>query len=252
MPRDTMTFILDGNVSLANFETAVRAFRETVDALSREVAPAGHINWVVDVLETGSTMLGVRGESPDAAEVERVVDAFEAVGSALERSDPIPYSQAVDVPMRRMLAVLNGDIPRVRFETPERDFTIESAPELRRPVAPASGRGVAYGAVRGRIQTLSSRNHLRFTLYDRVDGRAVSCWLRDGQQDLMRNVWDKYASVEGRVTRDSIGRPTTVRDLTAVHVLPEPRGDWRRAAGSLNWRPGDEPAEVTIRRFRDG
>ncbi|MCU1487937.1 MAG: hypothetical protein JWN67_4683 [Actinomycetia bacterium] len=251
MPRNSMTFMLDGEVSLAAFDTAVRSFREAVEALTAEVAPSGQIEWVVDVLETGSAMLGVRGRADDDLIVDAVVDAFETIGEAYERGELVPYSPRVSIPFDRMVSVVSGVIPSIRFETAERDFVITAPPPQRVVFREVEARRSAYGAVRGRIQTLSSRNHLRFTLYDRLDNRAVSCYLREGQQDLMRNAWDKLASVEGIVTRDSLGRPTGVRQVTSLEILPEPRGNWRAARGAVPWSEGDEPAERTIRRFRD-
>ena len=79
---------------------------------------------------------------------------------------------------------------------------------------------VAYGGVTGRIQTLSSRGGLRFTLFDTLFDRAVSCYLAEGQEELMRDVWGRMAVVEGLVTRDrATGRPQVIRSVRGVTVV---------------------------------
>jgi hypothetical protein len=107
--------------------------------------------------------------------------------------------------------------------------------------------------VLGRVQTLSHRGSLRFTLYDLLHDRAVSCYLQEGQQDIMRGAWDRLALVKGWVKRDPVnGRPTTIRRVRAVEVRDEGQlGDWRQAGGLLRGEGTDEPAEATIRRLRD-
>ena len=47
---------------------------------------------------------------------------------------------------------------------------------------------VTYGAIEGRVQSLSQRKGLRFTLYYQEFDRAVSCYLSEGQEERMRVV----------------------------------------------------------------
>lgn len=100
---------------------------------------------------------------------------------------------------------------------------------------PRSG---SYGAVTGRIQTLTSRNSLRFVVYDHLHDRAVSCYLVEGGQDMMREMWDRVATVEGWVSRDpESGRPLTVRRVSNVKALSEAEPDaYKRARGALGPR----------------
>ena len=85
---------------------------------------------------------------------------------------------------------------------------------------------VAYGGVTGRIQTLSSQGGLRFTLFDTFFDRAVSCYLAEGQEELMRDVWGRMAVVEGLVTRDrATGRPQVIRSVRGVTVVRDAEPD---------------------------
>jgi hypothetical protein len=256
MASDTVTLALHGErVSLEAFAEAVNRFQRLVSALSAESDAAGVV-WEVDALEVSSAVATARGVVNDGAEPEsiaRVVRSYLEVGQALERGVTVPFSQGV-----RSEAKSLAEIPRkwavdaVRFETPEADAVVrgfQAAPvavESRPPTA-------AYGAVTGRVQTLTSRNQLRFIVYDHIHDRAVSCYLREGQESVMRQMWDRVATVEGWVTRDpDTGRPLTVRRITGVTPMQEVEPQaYLDARGRLPLSEGDPSPEEAIRRLRD-
>jgi len=143
----------------------------------------------------------------------------------------------------------------VRFETAEADATIRSLEEAfaasGAPESP-SPQPVAYGGVTGRVQTLSSRGGLRFTLYDVLFDRAVSCYLAEGQEEIMRDVWGRMAVVEGLVTRDRVtGRPQVVRGVRGVTVVREAVSDrYVDSRGILEASFAGRPPEEVIRKLR--
>jgi hypothetical protein len=112
---------------------------------------------------------------------------------------------------------------------------------------------LVLGAVEGRAQAISSRHGLHFTLYDLLWDRAVSCYLVDGHEAIMRNVWGRRAVVEGWITRDPLsGHPQTIRQVTRVTPLPDlPTDDYRRARGACPPHEGAPLPEVIIRHLRD-
>jgi hypothetical protein len=135
----------------------------------------------------------------------------------------------------------------VRFETAEAEATVEVVA----PTKSATPYPQTFGAVEGRIQTLSSRGGLRFTLYDTLHDKAVSCYLTEGFEDQMRDAWGRRAVVEGRVTRHpETGRPLAIRGITAVEVLPEVARHAYRDLRGLSPRESLS-AEDAIRRLRD-
>ncbi len=81
----------------------------------------------------------------------------------------------------------------------------------------------AYGLIKGRMQTLTNRNALRFTLYDSFYDRAVSCYLPpDYDSDTLRNLWGKLVAVEGWIKRDARdGRPVVIRRISSVTPIPD-------------------------------
>lgn len=253
---DTLTLALHGDVALADFSTAVAHLSRLVAALAADEHVAGVI-WQIDDLEYSSAITTVRGIPENGTkleEIDRVVRAYIEVGHALAQGTTIPYSPAVRREAIGLTAVLRESaIEAVRFETAESDAIIREQSAL--PTAPVVEveQVEAYGAVTGRVQTLTSRNNLRFTLYDHIYDRAVSCYLVEGRESMMRQMWDRVATVEGWISRDpKTGRPLTVRRVSNVTALAEvePQG-YIEARGALALKDDDPLPEVLTRRLRD-
>lgn len=258
MRTETITLVLDGDVSLAEFARAIAGLRTLLNNLSKEVGGGAEIDWNVDDLERSSAITSFRGAAKKAnqqPEVEKVVRAYGEVGKALEKRFQVPYSLAVARAADNIVGILNGRIEAIRFETEEIDATIrspEATPDRGANVAwPASV--ASYGAVEGRVQTLTNRGGLRFTLYDLLNDRAVSCYLKEGYEDLMRDAWGKLVVVEGIVTRDPLkGTPQTVRQITRVeHITEAGPESYREARGIVPIGPNGLMPEDAIRRLRD-
>ncbi len=256
MASDTVTLELTGDVSLGEFATAVRNLDALLKELSREVADGVEIVWMVDALEQGSALTAFRGLSSGVdgvAHVESVVRAYADIGAAMMNGDRIRYSTPVQTHAQAIASVINGRVQAIRFETADAE-AIVTARSRETPSPRLDGRVSAYGAVEGRVQTLSSRGGLRFTLYDTLRDKAVSCYLRDDfNQELMRDVWGRRALVEGWVTRDAeSGRPLTIRRVSNVTPRPEGhRDDYRRARGAMRDAWAGIPSEQVIRQLRD-
>jgi hypothetical protein len=253
---DTLTLALHGDVALIDFETAVRHLSRLVAALTAEEKVEG-VLWRIDDLAYGSAVTTIRGIPENGTkpeEIERVVRAYIEVGQALEQGVTIPYPKAVQREARGLAGLIrDAGIEAVRFETAESDAIIRETSQHALLPTEQPGETQAYGAVTGRVQTLTSRNNLRFTLYDHINDRAVSCYLVEGGESLMRQMWDRVATVEGWVSRDpQTGRPMAVRRVSNVTALTgvEPQ-DYIKARGAIP-RSDDEPLpEVFTRRLRD-
>lgn len=250
MPNDSITLGLSGEVSLAQLASAVNDLSALVATISDEVGgQENEAEWIVEYLDAGSATLTFAGQAAEEDIVEKIVRAYEIVGRNLERGEPIPYSSKVEKAARRITSLLNGTVTAVRFETPGATATVIS-PSVK---AEAQRQLHAYGAVEGRIQTLTSRGGLRFVLYDSLFGKAVYCYLKAGGEDLMRGAWDRRAVVEGWVSREPVtGRPVSVRQVSSVRHLDDgERGSYRKARGAVPPGDGAPPPEETIRILRD-
>lgn len=252
MPLNTITLALSGDVTLEEFNSAIHNLTLLVVSLSEQTGSYGTVEWVVKDLQAGSAVATFEGKAKEAGDITRVVQAYAQVGRALQAGDRPPYGGRVAEATRGLLSLLSSkhNIRAIRFETPEEEATIisEAVPHI----APLKVL-TTYGAVSGRVQTLSSRESLRFTLYDDYDDRAVACYVPEGQRELMRDIWDKRAAVFGLVSRDPLqGRPTAVREISRIDLLNDVvAGGYKKARGVAPRDSDTETPEQIIRRLRD-
>ena len=273
MADNTVTLIIDGNVPLDAFAKGVSSFNELVSALSAKVA-SGPVSWILDDLQFSSAVATARIEG-SPLDIGVLVAAYSDVGACLESGAPLRYGKPVSRAARKLVEI---NAERIRLETSTREAIIplrmrevlkdlESATEpisqiklateeARYPVPilrMVRGRKPSFGGVRGRIQTLTSRGGLRFTLFDVHQDKAVSCYFEEGKQDIVRDLWGKFALVEGTITRDPIsGRPLSIREVQDVTPLPEPRAS-RDFEAAMGVAPSlfNVSAEEAIRKIRD-
>lgn len=251
MTSDTITFALEGEVNLDDLAAALPALKGLIDGLGSDVAPGAAVDWVIDGLSVGSAVLTARGESDNMTAVETIASAYLTVGQALERGGSIPYAPNIQRYAQGLVSLLNDRLTAVRFETADAEAIVHFEAQLVPTERPELLR--AFGAVEGVVQTLSNRKGLRFTLYDTLFDKPVSCYLIEGQEGIMRDAWGRRALVEGVVSRDPItGRPISVREISHVELVRDvPPGSYRAARGILRFRPGDITAAEAIRQLRD-
>ncbi len=260
MPKDTITLRISGDVYLDDYLAAMRQFHALIRALNQDVARNVEVEWSIDELMAGSAATTLRGlvkEESWQPAVEDIVRAYEEVGTSMERGLTIPYSKEAADAARGITSILNGRIDEITFETDDMEaFVSSTVSSSDQPIQAAVYSSIqtavySYGAIEGRIQTLSSRTGLKFTLYD-IFGRAIQCHLRKGNEDMMRDAWDKWVVVEGKIRRDAAGNPKSIRQVTDVFVRetgsPE---DYREAKGSVPVGPNALSSEEIIRRLRD-
>lgn len=250
MIKDSLTFVMEGEVTLNSFATALGEFNALLNNLAKEVVNNASIEWRVDELYAGSAVATFQGLYEDKKIVETVVDAYETVGEALANGQEIPFSESVRRNAWNITSLLNGKITSLRFETPAREFIVSSKSKIGEKAPPMK---YGLGTVKGTIQTLTMRRKLSFTLWDALFDKPVNCYLKEGEEERMRNAWGKRAVVSGRIGRQSeSGRPIVIREVKAIQIVKDTEpGSYRRARGVLPWSPGDEKPEDTLRRLRN-
>ena len=245
MADNTMTLALDGNVPFREFAIAIEHFFGLVDALATEFQAKDGVEWFIDDLVKSSAIATVRGESQTPEKVEQVIRGFAEVATALQANSRVPYSRRVRTHANHIREIINGQVTSVRFETSDSDIVLADRPSsLLLPPA--------FGAIEGRIQTLTNRVSLRFTLFDAFYDRAVSCYLDEGNDDIIREAWGRRATIEGLVAREpDDGRPVSIRGITSIEILPDDMPNYEEARGIISVQDGALSPEEIIRRMRD-
>jgi hypothetical protein len=247
MPADTITLTLEGDVRLSDYAAAVGGLQQLVTAMGTEIAHQSRIEWTIEALDRSSTITTVRGTAAEPEVIDRITTACLIAGRHEAEGRPIPYGRPVIVALETITGILNGHVQVARLETAEGDVALHSATSSK-PPTPIQ----AYGAITGRIQALTNRNGLRFTLYDLLHDKAVGCYLTPGNEETMRGMWGRLAIVEGWVTRDrTTGRPLSIRRISQIvpKIEVEP-GSYRHALGAVSW-PEEAKSPEIIRRMRD-
>lgn len=251
MPDTTLVFALEGEVTLAEFTDAVNHFQKLLLQLTQEVAADTKIEWDLEDLQYGSAIMAVAGRSDDDASVLRVISAFEDVGQSLQQHNPIPFSRHVAREAEALTKLIGQDITAVRLSTARKEAIIYGVFDVQK-ITQAKPM-IAFGTVKGRVQSISNRGKLRFTLYDAVFDKPVNCFVAENRQEILTDIWDQQVFVSGRVTRQpDIGQPISVREITSIDFVPVVQpGSYRKARGILAGISDAEPAEISIRRLRD-
>lgn len=249
MAKDTITLALSGVIPFKDFASAINHLNNLVGALSADMGISEDIVWLVHDLQVSSAIATIRGEADSTEKVERVVSAYGKLGKELEVGQSLSFSDHVVREAHAITGILNGHVTSVRFETPDSDAIITSHPAKRDEPSTR----ITFGAIEGRVQTLTERKGLRFTLYDTFNDRAVSCYLQEEQKEPMRQIWGQRAIVEGEITRDTMsGRPIAVRHLTSIRIVSDSeKGSYLKARGVAPRKQGSPLPEVFIRELRD-
>jgi hypothetical protein len=245
-----VTFRLDGEVTVAKLSDAFDRFAKVLDELERN--RGAHLRWIVADLSYGSALATARAEPTDedsARLVPMIIDDFMVSARQVKSGDVDGTGKLLR--LVRDLAGIADQTNRVVLETADDEVIFDG------PSEPLHGRAVdepqttkSLGTVRGRVETLSHRRGLRFTLYELASDRAVSCYLQGDHEEIMRDSWGRVADVTGLVSRDArTGRPYSIRRVTRVDIVDEgSSAEYRQARGAIG---GSEPAEAIVRRIRD-
>jgi len=248
-----VTLRLDGSVTVDNFAKATSNFAKVLAELSKERDASARVEWVISGLEYGSAILTAAPQPISEADAELVpalVSDFIEVARQV-REHPGQLDRPVLRLVHSISEVAVDKDHEVVFETADEEVAflrVEHGKSLSVRSKPA------LGSIRGRVQTLQQRKGLRFVLYDLVHDKAVTCYLTEDQEDLMRDAWGRMVEVTGMITRDEVtDRPRAIRRVVDVQVLDETDDAFafRRARGVVSPVPGSPASEVLIRRVRD-
>lgn len=248
MREDEIRLRVGGEVTIEFLSGALAEFTRALDAV--EASHGASVRWVVAGLDHGSATAVVRAVPADdrsEALILRMCMSVVEAGQAVMRGEA-DVALPVTRHMTKLQAFASGDRP-VAIECASGAVEFISGEAAKRTDAEMD-RFVSLGTIRGRVEMLSHRRRLHFSLYDLVNDSAVACFPAEDMEPTMRDVWGHLADVTGTVRRDpATDRPHSIRNVTSVEIVDESPGtSYRSALGVLQTR---EPAEELVRRMRD-
>lgn len=251
MATEAVTLALDGVIDTADFASAVVGFDTLLRALATEAGAGERIGWVLSGLDYSSAVFTASPQARDTGAEDLISGiVHEFLDVARHAWEPTADDRPSARYVRHLTELTGRSVREVRFQTVEDDVVFTSPAPRGVPAEVPK----AHGSVVGRVQTLQARGTLRFTLYDLVNDKAISCFLQPGSEDLMRNAWGRIVEVAGLVSRDPrTDAPRSVRevaDVRAVEVEHVP-GKFLEAEGAVTPVPGAKTSEVIIRNLRD-
>jgi len=237
MAFDTITISLKGDaVPLEDFSKAIPYFKNLIKGLQEENAPDAEINWVVEDLKIGSTTVTCRGitlTTKDAPAVEQISDAYLEVGRKIRVGEILHNKRNVIDAVLNLRKLINGKVTSIIFETPKNEYIIKQQP-IALPQKDILGTET-FGGIKGRVETITRRNSLHFTVYDYNDDHPISCYLPFGSEEKLRDIWGKLVYVEGLIKRDEdTDSVITIRNISNIEPIQEAdSAAWRMALGSI-------------------
>lgn len=258
MVARSFTIQLDGTVSLGRLTSALEAWQSTLSTIAENIGQSHVLGMKIDDLSIGSAIIQVEVEF-DAEEIAiGFSHDYNRVGVQVRDGNILDLPVNLKKPVKKLReAALMDGASGLTLSSDEADILIR--PDVwRDPHLAGPSRRTqteAIGVVIGKLQSLTSRNALKVTIYDIINDKAVRCILTDEQHELARDLWDSDVMVEGLVRRDpATGRPLSIRDIRGIRPRQSPVDTyaWMKARGVLSRVQPESSSEDLIRQARNG
>jgi len=250
MSKNTLTLVLEGDISLDNFAKALKELNGLIEELSKELAPGINIEWIIEQLFSSSANTTVQGIALEPEPIERIINAYETIGEYLSKGDEVPYSSPIRQRVQSLTNVINENITAMRLQTEGTDWFVSTRATEEGKIPKLN---YNFGTVKGRAHSLTDRKKLSFTLWDSLFDKPVTCYFSEEQNEIVRNIWRKKVVISGRIGRNhKTGFPVIIRDITDITIIEDVEpGSYKRAKGAMPWKEEDELPEEIIRKLRD-
>jgi len=272
MLKDFLGIRLGGELTIDKMSDVFARFTTLLDTLGK--THNANIRWVLAGLEYGSAAVIAKIVPIDTKSAQCIPAMYRnsiqtasqiAKGNGNHTDPPYPIGSGKPIAQNRAKNHSNRTDPLydamrelaklVSVENPITFATPIDSVVLTNPLEDADSESsephtISLGTVRGRVETLTRRRGLSFSLYELATDRAVVCYIDKQLEDKVRSAWGHIADVTGTISRDAYtGRPLRIRRVLSVDVIEEGKpDDYMRARGAITLT---EPAEIVIRRMRN-
>ncbi len=253
MAANSISFSIEGEITLDTLSDSMEALKRLLRELSSELVPGSNIRWIVDDLKGGSVHTTFRGSadgSSDMDDVAAVARQYAAIGQAAAMSDELPYADDVVEAVEELLSVAQSEGSEAIFEANGKTSRVNLMAWNRQL---ATGRSRAIGSVTGVIKGINGSGQPYISVYEQDRGAAVRCYVNEEQLRWALSAWGATVYVRGRLTRDrGSRRKREIRQIISFRVIEEQKNKrFESAFGAGEWRPGDPSSVELIRAVRD-
>lgn len=227
-----LTLEFGGEVEPAEFERLVAAFFDVLTGVEIE----DRVNWTVQV-KKGSQLIGVRPDAPAAAIVFARTMAEGIASLEIRAVKPPGFSDKALRGLRTIAKASDSPAaPRIWADFVARPLSPHLAANVSELL---EGNTVEYGAVTGKLETVSERNGFRFVVYDELFDLPVNCTFREEDTSRVMVAFGRRVEVYGSVRYRPDGRATSVvvedftlfPDAAALPKVQDVRGILRNIDG---------------------
>jgi hypothetical protein len=224
-PKDCLSLDLKGDLSLDKFEKAVAAFFDLIKEVTKEaLTEKQRIRWTVTV-RSGSAIVNAvpHFEESVADQAKQILRAVPAGIRALEsgaQAMPKMFTREA-VRAVKILGGLRGmkgnDVTdvRIRSASVKSRITTKSVAAVD---AMIGGQRQSYGAIEGKMQTITERGGFRFVVYDSLHDHRVDCFIEEDLMEKAVSNFRKRVRVSGLVQYDRAGDPVSIK-VTEIYVF---------------------------------
>lgn len=216
--KDCLTLDLEGSLPLEKFERAVVAFFDLVKEVTKEALHENqHVRWTVTVRAGGAILNAIPHYTEDVApQVREILHAVPSGIRAIEKGvEEVPkfFNREAIRAVKKLgglQALKPTDIMAVKIRSMS-----EKAVVTPRSVVAAdsliSGQHQSYGAIEGKMQTITEREGFRFVVYDSLYDHRVDCFFDEELMDGAIASFRKRVRVSGLVQYDRMGEPVSIK-----------------------------------------
>ena len=209
---------LDGRISARRFRQAVTAFLDFVEEITTHAAGRPNaVEWVISA-KGGSINLAARPEAigsraPTKKVVRSVASGMRLLARRAQR--PQHFTNKALRRLRTLSSVAaDKQVKTVQIRVDSQEIALKGDVAdhlgilLETPVKD-------YGAIEGRLQTLSERGGFHFAVYDDLTDEAIRCEVPKDRAEEAWKSFGKRVTVSGEVKYDKIGTPVSI---TVNHI----------------------------------
>lgn len=235
-------------VTVRTFARAAETVATLLGQVSRALHPSTPIEWVVESMRMGSTVMGMTGiaRHRDYADIPpQVMESTIATIDLFERPDGAVPSW-VTYPMADTIRQLGSVTTRgeVSLGAFGHRVVITEA-SVRRAKEIIDRRYVSFGSVEGTIETISKHESPPyFTLFHILDGYGVKCKCTAEQLEVAHQLFGQRVRVIGQTERRFDGKVDAMA-LESIRAIPPDRDlpTIRDIIGILDDAPADSTVE---------